>query len=168
MISDKDMIAEAIIDPDYTVVDSIISCENDEGFIFNVKHPGLQKDQVVYAIRPSLIPEVIRRLAIKQYKSCTCYRHILREAIAMKISGDERSNTVFDIITKIVDNLGPDEIEDFFTNALQWDNFMMLVMKKYGFLDYKDAIGAESVFSIIYKQHDYYIIKCKKTDWEGF
>lgn len=168
MTSDKNAIAEAILDPDYVVVDSVVSCENDEGFIFNVKHPGLQKDQVVYAIRPSLIEEVICKLAIKHYKSHGTNGTILIDSIAAKIAGAEPSDTIFNILVKLVNDLEPDEVEDFFTDAIPWGEFTTSVTNRYGFQQYKNAINAEAMFSIVHRGRDYYIIKCKKTTQEGF
>lgn len=168
MTSDKNVIADIIIDPDYAVVDSIVSCENDEGFIFNIKHLGLQKDQVVYAIRPSLIEEVICKLAIKNYKSNGANGTILIENIAAKIAGEEPSDTIFNTLVKLVNGLEPNEVEDFFTNAISWGNFKDSVERRHGYQTYKDAIGVETMFLITYKSCNYYIIKCKKTTQEGF
>lgn len=168
MTNDKNVIADAIIDPDYTVVDSVVSCENDEGFIFNIRHPGLQKDQVVYAIRPSLIEEVICKLAIKNYKSNSANGTILIENIVTRIVGEAPSDTVFNTLVKLVNDLEPDEIEDFFTNAISWGRFANSVTQRHGYQKYKDSIGIEAMFFIAYQGRDYYIIKCKKTNWEGF
>ena len=168
MTSDKNVIADIIIDPDYAVVDSIVSCENDEGFIFNIKHLGIQKDQVVYAVRPSLVEEVICRLAIKNYKSNGTNGTILIEDIATKVAGKEPSDTIFNTLVKLVNDLEPDEVEDFFTDAISWRNFADSVTQRHGYQRYKDAIGIETMFLMTYKGCDYYIIKCKKTAWEGF